>query len=66
MSANSLWIYSVIDFNVFVSSAVETVQNYMKANETLSSFLLTNTTLSPVTVDQLMKARLNFQVRDRL
>ncbi|XP_034439364.1 phospholipid-transporting ATPase ABCA1 isoform X2 [Hippoglossus hippoglossus] len=41
---------------------IETVQNYMKANETLSPFLLTNTTLSPVTVDQLMKARLNFQV----
>ncbi|XP_060933642.1 phospholipid-transporting ATPase ABCA1 [Limanda limanda] len=41
---------------------IETVQNYMRANETLSPFLLTNTTLSPVTVEQLMKARLNFQV----
>ncbi|XP_053285794.1 phospholipid-transporting ATPase ABCA1 [Pleuronectes platessa] len=41
---------------------IETVKNYMRANETLSPFLLTNTTLSPGTVDQLMKARLNFQV----
>uniref|UniRef100_A0A671VNR0 P-type phospholipid transporter n=1 Tax=Sparus aurata TaxID=8175 RepID=A0A671VNR0_SPAAU len=33
------------------------------ANETFSTFLLTNGSLSPTTVDQLLKARLNFQVR---
>ncbi|XP_051232460.1 phospholipid-transporting ATPase ABCA1 isoform X2 [Dicentrarchus labrax] len=38
------------------------VQEYLRANETFSTFLLTNSTLSPVTVDQLLKARLNFQV----
>nr|XP_043900156.1 phospholipid-transporting ATPase ABCA1 isoform X1 [Solea senegalensis] len=41
---------------------IETVEDYMRANETLSTFLLTNGSLSPATVDQLMKARLNFQV----
>ncbi|KAL7396790.1 hypothetical protein ABVT39_011869 [Epinephelus coioides] len=38
------------------------VEEYLRANETFSTFLLTNGSLSPVTVDQLMKARLNFQV----
>ncbi|XP_054459181.1 phospholipid-transporting ATPase ABCA1 [Anoplopoma fimbria] len=38
------------------------VEEYLRANETFSSFLLTNGSLSSVTVDQLMKARLNFQV----
>uniref|UniRef100_A0A3Q3E5K1 Zgc:172302 n=1 Tax=Labrus bergylta TaxID=56723 RepID=A0A3Q3E5K1_9LABR len=39
------------------------VEDYLRPNETFSSFLLTNSSLSPVTVDQLLKARLNFQVR---
>ncbi|XP_028442644.1 ATP-binding cassette sub-family A member 1 isoform X1 [Perca flavescens] len=38
------------------------VEEYLRANETFSTFLLTNGSLSPVTVDQLLKARLNFQV----
>uniref|UniRef100_A0A8D3BI65 P-type phospholipid transporter n=1 Tax=Scophthalmus maximus TaxID=52904 RepID=A0A8D3BI65_SCOMX len=48
--------------NVSLSSAVETIEDYMTANETLSTFLLTNSSLSPATVNQLMKARLNLQV----
>uniref|UniRef100_A0A3B4YY19 P-type phospholipid transporter n=1 Tax=Seriola lalandi dorsalis TaxID=1841481 RepID=A0A3B4YY19_SERLL len=44
----------------------ETVEDFMKANETLSTFLLTNGSMLPETVDQLMKARLNMQVRYRL
>uniref|UniRef100_A0A673C5R9 Zgc:172302 n=1 Tax=Sphaeramia orbicularis TaxID=375764 RepID=A0A673C5R9_9TELE len=39
------------------------VGEYLRANETFSSFLLTNGSLSPQTVDQLMKARLSSQVR---
>uniref|UniRef100_A0A7N6FCH4 ABC transporter domain-containing protein n=1 Tax=Anabas testudineus TaxID=64144 RepID=A0A7N6FCH4_ANATE len=38
------------------------VEEYLRANETFSTFLLTNASLSPETVDQLMKAHLNFQV----
>ncbi|KAM4628696.1 phospholipid-transporting ATPase ABCA1 [Polymixia lowei] len=38
------------------------VGEYLRANETFSTFLLTNSSLSPATVDQLLKARLNFQV----
>ncbi|XP_029002815.1 phospholipid-transporting ATPase ABCA1 isoform X2 [Betta splendens] len=38
------------------------VEDYLRANETFSTFLRTNGSLSPVTVDQLMKAHLNFQV----
>ncbi|XP_033936450.1 phospholipid-transporting ATPase ABCA1 isoform X1 [Pseudochaenichthys georgianus] len=38
------------------------VEEYLRANETFSSFLLTNGSLSSVTVSQLLKARLNFQV----
>ncbi|XP_074490769.1 phospholipid-transporting ATPase ABCA1 isoform X1 [Sebastes fasciatus] len=38
------------------------VGEYLRANETFSTFLLTNGSLSPVTVDQLLKARLNLQV----
>ncbi|KAK2835350.1 hypothetical protein Q5P01_015834 [Channa striata] len=38
------------------------VEEYLRANETFSTFLLVNGSLSPVTVDQLMNARLNFQV----
>uniref|UniRef100_A0A8C2XJ97 P-type phospholipid transporter n=1 Tax=Cyclopterus lumpus TaxID=8103 RepID=A0A8C2XJ97_CYCLU len=38
------------------------VEEYLRANETFSSFLLTNGNLSSVTVGQLLKARLNFQV----
>ncbi|XP_038571463.1 phospholipid-transporting ATPase ABCA1 isoform X1 [Micropterus salmoides] len=38
------------------------VEEYLRANETFSTFLLTNSSLSPVTVDQLLKARLNLQV----
>lgn len=52
--------------NVLFFSAVEKVEDYLRANETFSTFLLTNSSLSPVTVDQLMKARLNFQVGYRL
>ncbi|XP_047231681.1 phospholipid-transporting ATPase ABCA1 isoform X2 [Girardinichthys multiradiatus] len=37
------------------------VKEYLRPNETLSSFLLTNGSLSSSTVDQLMKAHLNFQ-----
>ncbi|XP_029356365.1 ATP-binding cassette sub-family A member 1 [Echeneis naucrates] len=40
----------------------ETMENYLRANETLTSFLLTNGSLPPETVDQLMKARLDLQV----
>uniref|UniRef100_A0A4W6D9H3 P-type phospholipid transporter n=1 Tax=Lates calcarifer TaxID=8187 RepID=A0A4W6D9H3_LATCA len=40
-------------------------KDYLRANETFSSFLLTNSSLSPETVDQLMKARLNLQVSYR-
>ncbi|XP_018523006.1 LOW QUALITY PROTEIN: phospholipid-transporting ATPase ABCA1 [Lates calcarifer] len=40
----------------------ERIEDYLRANETFSSFLLTNSSLSPETVDQLMKARLNLQV----
>uniref|UniRef100_A0A3Q1IMF9 P-type phospholipid transporter n=1 Tax=Anabas testudineus TaxID=64144 RepID=A0A3Q1IMF9_ANATE len=42
------------------------VEEYLRANETFSTFLLTNASLSPETVDQLMKAHLNFQVRYQL
>lgn len=49
--------------NISVSSTAETVQDFMRANETLSTFLLTNSSMSPAAVDQLMKARLNMQVR---
>ncbi|XP_076009720.1 phospholipid-transporting ATPase ABCA1 [Genypterus blacodes] len=38
------------------------LREYLRANETFSTFLITNGNLSSVTVDQLMKARLNFQV----
>ncbi|XP_029904883.1 phospholipid-transporting ATPase ABCA1 isoform X2 [Myripristis murdjan] len=38
------------------------VGEYLRANETFSTFLLTNGSLSRATVDQLLKARLNFQV----
>ncbi|KAM3619144.1 uncharacterized protein V6R79_003683 [Siganus canaliculatus] len=38
------------------------VAEYLRANETFSSFLLTNGSLSPETLDQLLKARLNLQV----
>ncbi|XP_068174679.1 phospholipid-transporting ATPase ABCA1 isoform X2 [Antennarius striatus] len=38
------------------------VEEYLRANETFSTFLLTNGSLSPATVEQLMKARLNLQV----
>uniref|UniRef100_A0A8D3BI61 P-type phospholipid transporter n=1 Tax=Scophthalmus maximus TaxID=52904 RepID=A0A8D3BI61_SCOMX len=44
--------------NVSLSSAVETIEDYMTANETLSTFLLTNSSLSPATVNQLMKVSL--------
>uniref|UniRef100_A0A4W6D9K3 P-type phospholipid transporter n=1 Tax=Lates calcarifer TaxID=8187 RepID=A0A4W6D9K3_LATCA len=66
-----IWIYSVVDFicnsgvNVSFSSAAERIEDYLRANETFSSFLLTNSSLSPETVDQLMKARLNLQVSYR-
>uniref|UniRef100_A0A3Q3L2S5 P-type phospholipid transporter n=1 Tax=Mastacembelus armatus TaxID=205130 RepID=A0A3Q3L2S5_9TELE len=48
--------------NAFVFTADLPVEEYLRANETFSTFLLTNSSLSPVTVDQLMKSRLNFQV----
>ncbi|CAJ1060852.1 phospholipid-transporting ATPase ABCA1 isoform X1 [Xyrichtys novacula] len=38
------------------------VEDYLRPNETFTSFLLTNSSLSPQTVEQLLKARLNFQV----
>ncbi|XP_037325366.2 phospholipid-transporting ATPase ABCA1 isoform X1 [Pungitius pungitius] len=38
------------------------VGEYLRANETFSSFLVTNGSLSAVTVDQLLKARLDFRV----
>uniref|UniRef100_A0A3Q3W3E5 P-type phospholipid transporter n=1 Tax=Mola mola TaxID=94237 RepID=A0A3Q3W3E5_MOLML len=38
------------------------VEEYLRVNETFSPFLRTNTSLSPAAVDQLLKARLNFQV----
>uniref|UniRef100_A0A8D3BI63 P-type phospholipid transporter n=1 Tax=Scophthalmus maximus TaxID=52904 RepID=A0A8D3BI63_SCOMX len=59
-----LWIFFSCHagLNVSLSSAVETIEDYMTANETLSTFLLTNSSLSPATVNQLMKARLNLQV----
>uniref|UniRef100_A0A673C9K9 Zgc:172302 n=1 Tax=Sphaeramia orbicularis TaxID=375764 RepID=A0A673C9K9_9TELE len=48
---------------VCVSGLDLPVGEYLRANETFSSFLLTNGSLSPQTVDQLMKARLSSQVR---
>uniref|UniRef100_A0A8C9XBN0 P-type phospholipid transporter n=1 Tax=Sander lucioperca TaxID=283035 RepID=A0A8C9XBN0_SANLU len=47
--------------NVCVSAVDLPVEEYLRANETFSTFLLTNGSLSPVTVDQLLKAHLNFQ-----
>uniref|UniRef100_A0A3Q2PPB9 P-type phospholipid transporter n=1 Tax=Fundulus heteroclitus TaxID=8078 RepID=A0A3Q2PPB9_FUNHE len=38
------------------------VKECLRPNETFSSFLLTNASLSSPTVDQLMNARLNFQI----
>ncbi|XP_036411124.1 phospholipid-transporting ATPase ABCA1 [Megalops cyprinoides] len=38
------------------------VGEYLRANETFSSFLLVNGRLPPSALDQLMRARLNFQV----
>ncbi|KAJ7993337.1 hypothetical protein DPEC_G00271380 [Dallia pectoralis] len=38
------------------------VVEYLRANQTFSSFLLTNGSLSPSALDQLLRARLNFQV----
>ncbi|KAJ8408339.1 hypothetical protein AAFF_G00257530 [Aldrovandia affinis] len=38
------------------------VGQYLRANETFSSFLLANGSLAPSALDQLMRARLNFQV----
>lgn len=52
--------------NVCVSAIDLPVEEYLRANQTFSTFLLTNGSLSPVTVDQLLKARLNFQVRYQL
>uniref|UniRef100_A0A671VMG5 P-type phospholipid transporter n=1 Tax=Sparus aurata TaxID=8175 RepID=A0A671VMG5_SPAAU len=49
--------------NVCFSTVDLPVGEYLRANETFSTFLLTNGSLSPTTVDQLLKARLNFQVR---
>uniref|UniRef100_A0A4W6D9K8 ATP-binding cassette, sub-family A (ABC1), member 7 n=1 Tax=Lates calcarifer TaxID=8187 RepID=A0A4W6D9K8_LATCA len=54
-----------VGVNVSFSSAAERIEDYLRANETFSSFLLTNSSLSPETVDQLMKARLNLQVSYR-
>uniref|UniRef100_A0A671VNP6 P-type phospholipid transporter n=1 Tax=Sparus aurata TaxID=8175 RepID=A0A671VNP6_SPAAU len=47
--------------NVCFSTVDLPVGEYLRANETFSTFLLTNGSLSPTTVDQLLKARLNFQ-----
>lgn len=63
MDANNIQEQWQQQMNISVCFAAETVQDFMRANETLSTFLLTNSTMSPVTVDQLMKARLNLQVR---
>lgn len=49
--------------NLCVSAVDLPVEEYLRANETFSTFLLTNSSLSPVTVDQLLKARLNLQVK---
>ncbi|XP_055796674.1 phospholipid-transporting ATPase ABCA1 isoform X1 [Salvelinus fontinalis] len=38
------------------------VGEYLRANQTFSNFLLTNGSLSPSALDQLFRARLNFQV----
>ncbi|CAN9500931.1 unnamed protein product [Ophioblennius macclurei] len=38
------------------------VKECLRANETFSTFLLTNSSLSPETVDQLLRARINFQL----
>ncbi|XP_034149596.1 phospholipid-transporting ATPase ABCA1 isoform X2 [Esox lucius] len=38
------------------------VIEYLRANQTFSNFLLTNGSLSPSALDQLLRARLNFQV----
>lgn len=48
--------------SVSVSMLDLPVKEYLRANETFSTFLLTNSSLSPETVDQLLNARLNFQV----
>ncbi|KAI2659243.1 Phospholipid-transporting ATPase ABCA1 [Labeo rohita] len=42
------------------------VREFLRANESFSSFLRTNTSIPSASVDQLLRARLNLQVRDRL
>lgn len=57
--------------NCCVSSVALPVKECLRANETFSTFLLNNSSLPPESLDQLMKAHLNFQVclllqKDRL
>uniref|UniRef100_A0A673X769 P-type phospholipid transporter n=1 Tax=Salmo trutta TaxID=8032 RepID=A0A673X769_SALTR len=55
---NSMWVYC----SVFVCGQNLPVGEYLRANQTFSNFLLTNGSLSPSALDQLFRARLNFQV----
>lgn len=49
-------------FMFFVCVIDLPVGGYLRANQTFSNFLLTNGSLSPSALDQLFRARLNFQV----
>uniref|UniRef100_A0A669E0V5 ATP binding cassette subfamily A member 7 n=1 Tax=Oreochromis niloticus TaxID=8128 RepID=A0A669E0V5_ORENI len=57
----ALWIFCC-NLNLCISTADLPVKQYLRPNETFSTFLLTNASMSPVTVDTLLNARLNFQV----
>uniref|UniRef100_A0AAZ1XAI6 Uncharacterized protein n=1 Tax=Oreochromis aureus TaxID=47969 RepID=A0AAZ1XAI6_OREAU len=56
----ALWGFGC-NLNLFISTADLPVKQYLRPNETFSAFLLTNASMSPVTVEELLNARLNFQ-----
>uniref|UniRef100_A0A3B4GMH8 P-type phospholipid transporter n=1 Tax=Pundamilia nyererei TaxID=303518 RepID=A0A3B4GMH8_9CICH len=60
-----LWGFGC-NLNLCISTADLPVKQYLRPNETFSTFLLTNASMSPVNVDTLLNARLNFQVGYRL
>uniref|UniRef100_A0AAY5K4S1 P-type phospholipid transporter n=1 Tax=Esox lucius TaxID=8010 RepID=A0AAY5K4S1_ESOLU len=65
---NSMWPVSLLSVAVLICLflvcyiADLPVIEYLRANQTFSNFLLTNGSLSPSALDQLLRARLNFQV----
>uniref|UniRef100_A0A3P8R2X9 P-type phospholipid transporter n=1 Tax=Astatotilapia calliptera TaxID=8154 RepID=A0A3P8R2X9_ASTCA len=61
----ALWGFGC-NLNLCISTADLPVKQYLRPNETFSTFLLTNASMSPVNVDTLLNARLNFQVGYRL